>query len=75
MDKITSEIYNSAASEIQVICLHMKTNAYSFSSVNDSIMSESVYGTGIIHILLQPVITVESFCSSTALLRLILCNK
>lgn len=75
MNKITSEIYDSAVSETQVTCLHMKVNAYSFSSVNDSVMSESVYGTGIIHILLQPVITEESFCSSTPLLRLILCNK
>lgn len=72
---MTSEIYDSAVSETQVMCLHMKANAYSFSSVNDSIMIVSVYGTGIIHFLLQPVITEESFCSSTTLLRLILCNK
>lgn len=33
----------TAASEIQVICLHMKANAYSFGSVNDSMMSVSVW--------------------------------
>lgn len=59
MNKIRSEIYDSAVSETQVMCLCMKANAYSFSSVNDSMMSEPVYGMGIIHILLQPVITEE----------------
>lgn len=33
----------TAASEIEVICLHMKANAYSFSSVNDSVMPVSVW--------------------------------
>lgn len=75
MNKVISEIHNSAVSETQVMCLHMKVYAYSFSSVNDSMMSESVYGTRIIDILLESVITEESFCSSTALLRLFLCNK
>lgn len=76
MNKITSEIYGSTDSETQVMCLHMKVNVYSFRSVNDGMMAEAVCGTRIIHILLQPVIiTEESFCSSTALLRLILCNK
>jgi len=53
----------------------MKVNACSFHRVNDSMMSESVYGTRNIHILLKLVITEESFCNSTALLRFILCNK
>lgn len=75
MNKITSKIYGSAVSETRVMCLNMKVNVYSFRSVNDGMMAEAVCGTGIIHILLQPVITEESFCSSTALLRLILCNK
>lgn len=59
MNKITSEIYDSAVSETQAMCLHIKANAYSCSSVNDSMMSVSVYDMGIIHILLQPVITEE----------------
>lgn len=75
MNKITSEIYVSAVPETQVMCLHTEVNVDSFRSVNDGMMAEALCGTGIIHILLQPVITEELFCSSTALLRVILCNK